>query len=233
MSGTAQTQKCIDPKKGMRGWRSPRIGPGSAGMLMTPGEFDARPEEDWVRGYRYELINGVLVVSPIPGAGERSPNEELGYLLRIYMNTHPEGRTVDETLPEQTVTTLDNRRRADRVIWVGLGRTPDPEKDLPAIVVEFVGKRRRDALSDYEQKRDEYLKAGVREYWIIDRFRRIMTVYRIGDVGPTYIVITEQDTYTTSLLPGFSLALARLLAKADIWRKSRTHRQSGSMEAPQ
>lgn len=70
-------------------------------------------------------------------------------------------------------------------------------------------------LRDYEQKRDEYLAAGVREYWVIDRSRRILTVYRPGLVGPTHQVVTDRDTYQTDLLPGFLLPLARLLAKTD------------------
>jgi Uma2 family endonuclease len=56
---------------------------------------------------------------------------------------------------------------------------------------------------------------GVKEYWIIDRFRRRLTVVRGGTDPATEIVITEQDTYTTPLLPGFELPLAQLLAVAD------------------
>jgi Uma2 family endonuclease len=55
----------------------------------------------------------------------------------------------------------------------------------------------------------------VREHWIIDRFRRRMIVVRGGADPVTEIVITEQDTYTTPLLPGFELPLAQLLAIAD------------------
>ncbi len=54
-----------------------RLGPRSAGLLLTTAEFDrARFREGW----RYELINGVLVVSPTPSRKERDPNEELGLL---------------------------------------------------------------------------------------------------------------------------------------------------------
>jgi Uma2 family endonuclease len=184
---------------------------------MTPEEFDATPPARFVPGYRYEIINGVLVVSPYPGPGERSPNDYLGYLLIQYREGHPEGSVIDDTLPEQTVAAT-NRRRADRVVWIGLGRKPDEINDVPAIVIEFVSKRRRDALRDYELKRDEYLAAGVQQYWIIDRFRRVMIVYRKGLAGPTYDLVTETQTYQTELLPGFVLPLARLLEKADRWR---------------
>ena len=118
---------------------------------------------------------------------------------------------MDGTLPEQTVACCDNRRRADRVLWIGLGRIPDPEKDLPSIVVEFVSKRLRDRVRDYEEKRLEYLAAGVQEYWVIDRFRRVMTVYRRPPVEPAELTVKENDVYRTPLLPGFELPLARLL----------------------
>ena len=64
------------------------------------------------------------------------------------------------------------------MIWTGLGRTPNVRKDRPTIAVEFVSAGKRSVQRDYVQKRDEYLVAGLQEYWIIDRFRRRMTVYR-------------------------------------------------------
>ncbi len=191
-----------------------RIGPGSSGRLMTREEFDALRPEQFIGRNRYELINGVLIVSPRAGLGERNPNDELGYLIRLYRDTPPHGAIIDGTAPEQAVPAT-NSRIADRVVWTGLGRVPDETTDIPSIVVEFVSKRRRDALRDYETKRDEYLRAGVQQYWIIDRFRRVMIVYRLGIAGPTYDIVTENQTYQTDLLPGFVLPLAKLLAQAD------------------
>ncbi len=110
-----------------------------------------------------------------------------------------------------------NRRRADRVIWAGLGRRPDPKVDVPTIAVEFVSAGKRDRHRDYVEKRAEYLAAGVAEYWVIDRFRRIMTVYRRPPAEPSEVVVPEAGTYRTDLLPGFELPLARLLSVADRW----------------
>src|SRR5262245_1065343 len=134
--------------------RRREFGPESAGTLMTPREFD---RADFVEGWRYELINGVLVVSPPPLESERDPNEERGHWLRTYRDSHPKGWCLDATLPEQTVNTQANRRRADRVIWAGLGRQPRP-KDAPTVVVEFVSEGKRDRKRDYEEKRDEYME---------------------------------------------------------------------------
>src|SRR6516162_10250291 len=88
-----------------------RLGPRSAGLLLTPKEFDrARGQKGW----RYELINGVLVVSPTPSRKERDPNEELGHWLRQYRDGHPHGSSLDSTLSEEEVQTGQERRRVDR-----------------------------------------------------------------------------------------------------------------------
>jgi Uma2 family endonuclease len=187
----------------------------SNGMLMTPEEFDAVADYD--DRYSYELIRGVVIVNPIPREAESDPNEELGFLLRYSKRFHPQGGALDKTLVERYIETHDSRRKADRIIWAGLGRRPDPKVDVPTIVAEFVSKRKRDRRRDYEEKRREYLALGVKEYWIIDRFRRIMTVYRNQPGQPAEQVVAEQDTYHTELLPGFELPLAQLFALADEW----------------
>ena len=64
---------------------------------MTPEEFDATPESAWDDRYRYELIMGVLVVTPPVSEAEVDPNDELGYLLRTYKETHPDGSVLDAT----------------------------------------------------------------------------------------------------------------------------------------
>ena len=62
--------------------RKHKLSLASAGMLMTPEEFDAVTECD--ERYAYELVSGVLVVTPIPSEAESDPNEELGVM---FMNT--------------------------------------------------------------------------------------------------------------------------------------------------
>ena len=202
--------------------RLPRISAASAGLQMTPEEFDAITDYD--DRYRYELVHGVLVVNPIPSEAEADPNEELGHWLRNYRDQHPQGSILNLTLSERYISTGDSRRRADRVIWAGLGRLPDPVEDVPTIAVEFVSQGKRNWLRDYEEKRREYLALGVKEYWVIDRFRRTMTVWRDDPAGPAERVVVEAEVYRTGLLPGFELPLARLMAVADGWRRPKRKR---------
>ena len=92
------------------------LGPEANGILMTPEEFDRADFED---GNRYELINGVLVVVPIPSEGEVDPNGELEYLLRHYRRINPRfglRRNLDRA-------NCANRRQppsCQSVIWAGL-----------------------------------------------------------------------------------------------------------------
>jgi Uma2 family endonuclease len=189
------------------------VRPELAGTLMTPEEFDAVQEVE--EGYVYELIHGVLVVSPPPLPTETDANDQLGHWLRTFWELHP--GVMDATFTQHYMLTLTSRRIADRAIWTGLGRLPDRRHDVPTIAVEFVSGSRRDRQRDYIDKRQEYIAAGVAEYWIIDRFRRTLTVVRPGPAGPQDQVVAEPATYTTPLLPGFELPLAPLLAVADRW----------------
>src|SRR5439155_14969545 len=186
------------------------LGPETAGLLMTPEEFDAIEEYD--EDYRYELVNGVLVVTPVPLAEETGPNELLGYLLLGYQENHPQGRALDDTLPQQYVRTRTGRRLADRLIWTGLGRLANVRQDLASIAVEFVSAGRRSRQRDYVDKRRDYQDTGIAEYWIIDR---TLTVIYYRSAGAEEGVILENQTYESPLLPGCLLPLRCLLADVD------------------
>jgi Uma2 family endonuclease len=196
------------------------LGPRDAGVPLSLDEFEAA---DFEEGHRYELIHGVLVVTPAPLEEERDANEELGHWLRNYRESHPQGRMLDLTLPEQNLRTIGQNRRVDRVIWAGLGRRPRTRgpaarRDVPTIVVEFPSSRPADMRRDYEEKRIEYRDVGVQEYWIIDRFRRAMIVYLWRGEKWSKRTIGEKDVYRTPILPGFELPLVKLLAISDSYR---------------
>jgi hypothetical protein len=158
----------------------------------------------------------VLVVSPLPLAQETGPNELLGHYLLGYQESHPQGTNLDLTLPQQYVKVRGGRRIADRLIWAGLGHVPDTREDTATIAAEFVSAGRRNQKRDYQEKRREYRKAGLKEYWIIDRFRRTMTVFQFRNKKTVVKkIIRETETYESPLLPGFHVPLAKLLEAAD------------------
>ncbi len=75
----------------------PRLGLGSAGVSMTPEEYDAVQSFD--DDYCYELIHGVLVVTPFASEAERSPNELLGHWLWEYGRVERTGMSSDRDEP--------------------------------------------------------------------------------------------------------------------------------------
>ena len=127
------------------------------------------------------------------------------------------------TIGEQTIETKKNRRRADRVIWAGLGHLPDPN-ETPTIIIELVSKGKINQERDYVAKRAEYREIGVKEYWIIDRFSKTMTVCRFAADRDQELVIAADQTYATTLLPGYELPLRRLLELAERWGQKRKSR---------
>jgi Uma2 family endonuclease len=157
----------------------------------------------------------VVVVNPIPLGEETGPNELLGYYLIHYQRTHPQGSALDYTMPQQYVRTPDSRRIADRLIWTGLGRLPDRDLDIPTIAGEFVSQRKRDRDRDYIEKKRDYGKVGIKEYWIIDRFQRTLTVIQYTARGTKERIVRENETYESPHLPGFELPLARILEATD------------------
>jgi Uma2 family endonuclease len=193
------------------------LGPRDAGIPLTLDEFETA---DFELGHRYELVQGVLVVTPSPLEEERDANEELGRWLRNYQESHPDGKILNLTLPEHNLRTKTQNRRCDRAVWTGLRRRPRTRgavkrRDVPSIVVEFTSSRPAGERRDYDEKRIEYRDLGVREYWIVDRFRRTLTVYSWRGSRWVKKTVPEEDVYHTPLLPGFNLPLAELFAVSD------------------
>lgn len=193
-----------------------RLSLGSAGISMTLDEFDS--VTDWDKDYNYELIHGVLVVTPFAGPPELFPNDLLGHRLREYQEQTAPSSPLISTVYEFYLTAGENRRRADRVVWTKVGsQGADPASTFPTIVIEFVSAGKAAWRRDHIEKRDEYLAAGAREYWVFDRFARTLTVSAIKGGTAVETIIHEKESYSTDLLPGFELRLAELLAAADQW----------------
>ncbi|MBI4606723.1 MAG: Uma2 family endonuclease [Planctomycetes bacterium] len=90
-------------------------------------------------------------------------------------------------------------------------------RGLPEGIVEFPSSRPADQRRDYQEKEVEYRELGVKEYWIIDRHSRSMTVYSGRDWRKR--VLSGTEMYATPLLPGFALPLAKVFAVADKYRE--------------
>ena len=83
---------------------------------------------------------------------------------------------------------------------------------IPDIIIEIVSAESQ--YRDYVLKREEYWKFGVREYWIIDAYRRELLVLRRGKSDWSEPHIRPPKLYKTRLLPGLEFDIAAVFAAA-------------------
>jgi len=190
-----------------------QIGPADHGRKMTLEEFRDAEEEE---GYRYELARGVLEVIDIPKTPHRRVVSHLFDLTSNYKREHPgvidyygSGTEVRAWLIEK-----DLARHPDLGI-VFVGAPLDGVGDLqPGLVAEVVSPSSK--TRDYQEKRQDYLDYGIREYWIVDPLRRQLTVLiRQGEgVNSAWAerVLHDADVIESPLLPGLAARVADLWA---------------------
>jgi Uma2 family endonuclease len=168
---------------------------------------------DLPEGYRYELVKGVVEMSPPPGTQHDDILERLTELLFDHRKAHPGSiakisQKAGVLIPgEETVREPDlcAYRR-----WPKGARGYDVWKEqTPFLIVEVIspGQTRR----DYEEKRKDYLHAGVDEYWILDSDKNRLTALTREGSQWREQTFAETDTYRPAVLPHFELPVAFVL----------------------
>jgi Uma2 family endonuclease len=189
-----------------------QIGPNDLGRLMTLEEFE---QADFEPGWRYELIEGILTVSPAPelphdrifdwiyGAHReycRQKPEIINYVsshARVFV---PGRRRVTNPQPDVTCYAdypLDEP--FEEVSWRDLS---------PLLVVEIVSPETAD--KDLVRNVELYRRvASIKEYWVIDTRVSVeqptLRVYRRRGSNWRVFETAYGETYTTKLLPDFEL----------------------------
>jgi Uma2 family endonuclease len=137
------------------------------------------------------------------------------YLLNDFVTTHKLGEVLFAPLP---VWLWAGQIREPDLIYFASGRIKDDEEPPRGadLAMEVVSEGAKERERDLETKRLEYAKAGIPEYWIIDRQERRIIVLTLE--GAEYRVHGEFSPgarATSVLLPGFSVAVSEVLAAAE------------------
>jgi Uma2 family endonuclease len=177
--------------------------------LLTAEEFEQLPDD----GKRYELINGELreMAPTVHWHGEVEIN--LGTLLNVHVRAHGLGRvSCGEVL--YIVQRNPDRVRAADIAFLRQDRVPPLEarqhimEVIPDLVVEILSKS--DTIAEVSDKIDDWLNAGVQMLWIVDPFRRTVTIYQPG-LDP--VLLGERATLQADpIVPGFRCSVAEIFA---------------------
>jgi Uma2 family endonuclease len=176
---------------------------------LTYHDFVSFPDD----GRRHELIDGEHYVTPSPITRHQRVLGRLFAALFQYCDANPIGEVFqarfdvvfsmfDVVEPDLLVVMAD---QADIV-------TDKHVRGAPALVVEVLspGTRRHDEGI----KRKLYDRSGVREYWVVDPERDVITVRRRTVDGrltqAAVLARADAQVLTSPLFPGFSMALGTL-----------------------
>ncbi|MGH3588481.1 MAG: Uma2 family endonuclease [Pseudonocardia sp.] len=128
------------------------------GRPFTVADLEAMPDD----GNRYELIDGMLLVSPAPGWGHQEMSGTLYVELRAAC-PH-EMRVLQAPFAVQTA--YDSEVRPDVVVARYSDLTPKNLPVAPVLAVEVLS--HSTALQDRHTKKAHYERIGVTSYWVLD-----------------------------------------------------------------
>ena len=163
-------------------------------------------------GKHYEVVNGQIVEEPPLGAREVNIATILTTLLGHHVMTNKLGRMATEGL---FILQSDPRlRRRPDVAFVSTERWPLARPVpagaawdvIPDLAIEVISPT--DRATEVQDKIAEYLRAGVRQVWVVYVGQALMMVYD----SPTQIrVLQRADTLdAAAILPGFQVALTEV-----------------------
>ncbi len=176
------------------------------GVAATAKEFEDLPDD----GYRYELHEGIICVSPSPGLRHENVVSFIHGKLFAYLEKHPIGRVFTS---EYDVQLTPKRRYKPDVKFVSTVNC-DIIRDkrihgAPDLVVEVVSPDNPDR--DWRVKFDAYERAGVREYWIIVA-DDLSAAFYVHD-GKRFAKQSVKGTrFASTVVTGFRLDLKALSA---------------------
>jgi len=173
--------------------------PRYAGLRMTAAEYLALPDD----GYQYELIDGVVLMSPSPDFGHPNTRAELLTLLRNYLR----GRGLGVAVADTDVTLDGDVVYRPDILFVRAANIPPGTRRLdqrPDLVVEVLSPGTQ--VYDLNTKRRDYQRAGIPEYWIVDYANRSIRFLRLKD-GRYEDVTPSGGEFQSAAVPGFMLRI--------------------------
>lgn len=184
------------------------LGPDDEGRPVSAEEFASA---EFLEPWKYEREAGRLVVMPPDGQVHNESSRPWRWWLSAYWHLHPD--RIEDVVIGSWIRVHEG---TDRIGDIGIylvpnGPVPPIPDRVPELMFEVVTPDKKSRGRDYVTKRAEYHRLGVREYVIVDRQARRVTVLTHAAEGYREHVLGPSDTYRTPLLPGLEVPLAEAL----------------------
>jgi Uma2 family endonuclease len=172
-------------------------------------------QADLPEGYRYEFVDGEVVMPPNSGGLHEELVYALSAILFAYDASHrgtialisansgvyiPGPERLRE--PDLAVYTRWGGRELGWAVW---------KQFTPVLVIEVVSPDQ--AHRDYHEKREDYFKAAVGECWIVDPDKEQITCLHRGENQWEEAVYRRGASFTSKCLPGLTVDVDAVLPK--------------------
>jgi Uma2 family endonuclease len=148
----------VETKEGTMGVMTTGRASIPTGRPFTVADLEAMPDD----GNRYELIDGMLIVSPAPGWSHQEMGGALFVLLRAACPR--ELRVLQAPFAVQTA--FDSEVQPDVIVARYTDLTPKNLPVAPVLAVEVLSHSTR--LHDWNSNKAYYERIGVASYWLLD-----------------------------------------------------------------
>ena len=179
-------------------------------VTATVDELYRLPDD----GRRYELVGGILVSEPLPGARHGRVIARIAQVLRTFAEREGLGEVVAADTGFVLARDPDTVRGPDvafiaRARYDAAGDPPTAFPGAPDLAVEVVSASKRPA--DIHAKVADYLAAGARLVWVVDADpeRRTITVYETL-LAPR-VLAADDEIDGAAVLAGFRARVSELL----------------------
>ncbi len=174
----------------------------------TYSEYAVIPDDS----HRYEIIDGVLYMTPAPTLGHQASNARFVRYLMQHVEEAGLGRVFPAPVDVELAPNVVLQPDVVVVLNANLGiLIPERIIGAPDLVVEIASPGTEGY--DRRQKQDAYARAGVPEYWIADPLARTVEVLGLsGDAYRSIGVFTGKATLPSTAIPGLPVPVEMFFA---------------------
>ncbi len=162
-----------------------------------------------------EFDNGRIEVLPMPSIRHQVVLGNIFVSLRVHVQSHELGTVLCAPIP---VLVAALKFREPDIVFTRSAAPEESDGDKylenAELVIEIVSEGASNRKRDLIDKRADYAKAGITEYWLVDPETQEVTVLELQ--GSEYVELGPfglSDVVRSTVVPGFEIPVSKVFAK--------------------